>query len=234
MIKAVILDWFITLAHFDPPREEIFCRVFGELGIDIKPEQARRGILLADEYLYTESITLPVASRSLEERQRLYLQFPIKVMQESNLTVDEGICLKINKRIRELFPGSRYALFPDVMPTLEALKQRGLVIGVLTNLSDDINVICRNLGLDGVLDFAVASGQVGVRKPDAIIFQAALKKAAVSAEEAIYVGDQYKVDIIGARGVGINPVFIDRYNLYPDVNDCPRINSLAELVGIVS
>ena len=85
MIKAVILDWFITLAHFDPPREEIFCRAFAELGIDILPEQAIRGILLADEYLYTESIRSPIAGRSPEERQRLYMQFPLKVMCEANL-----------------------------------------------------------------------------------------------------------------------------------------------------
>jgi len=43
------------------------------------------------------------------------------------------------------------------------------------------------------------------------------------------VGDQYQIDVVGARGVGITPVLIDRYNLNPDVSDCVRIASLSEL-----
>ena len=45
----------------------------------------------------------------------------------------------------------------------------------------------------------------------------------------ILVADQYKLDVIGARTVGINPILIDRYDMYPEVSDCPRIHSLSEL-----
>jgi len=43
------------------------------------------------------------------------------------------------------------------------------------------------------------------------------------------VGDQYKLDAVGAMGVGIRPILIDRYNSYPEVTDCPRIHRLTEL-----
>jgi putative hydrolase of the HAD superfamily len=91
--------------------------------------------------------------------------------------------------------------------------------------------VCRELGLEPYINFIVTSGDVGVDKPKPPIFLAALERAGVNASEAVHVGDQYKLDIIGARGVGITPILIDRYDLYSEVSDCPRIHSLTELTG---
>jgi putative hydrolase of the HAD superfamily len=85
------------------------------------------------------------------------------------------------------------------------------------------------LNLEPYLNFVVSSGQVGVDKPDSRFFYAALEKAKVEPTEAVHVGDQYKLDVIGARGVNITPILIDRCDLYPQVSDCPRIHSLNEL-----
>ncbi len=88
----------------------------------------------------------------------------------------------------------------------------------------------RKLGLEPYLDFVVSSEEVGANKPAPAIFLAAVEKAGVKASEAVHVGDQYELDVVGARGVGINPVLIDRYDVTPGVSDCPRIRTLPELV----
>ncbi len=75
----------------------------------------------------------------------------------------------------------------------------------------------------------VTSEEAGADKPKPEIFLKALEKAGVDASEAVHVGDQYDLDVVGARGVGISPILIDRYDLYPEVDDCPRIRSLTEL-----
>jgi len=113
--------------------------------------------------------------------------------------------------------------------TLEALKQRNLILGMLTNASKDLVSVYHQLGLEPYLDFVVTSGEVGSDKPEPTIFLAALARAGVNASEAVHVGDQYKLDVVGARGVGISPVLIDRYDLYLDTSDCPRIRNLTEL-----
>ena len=82
-----------------------------------------------------------------------------------------------------------------------------------------------------VVFFIVNPGEVGADKPKPPIFLAALERARVNASEAVHVGDQYKIDVVGARGVGISPILIDRYDLYPEVTDCPRIRNLTELLG---
>jgi putative hydrolase of the HAD superfamily len=75
----------------------------------------------------------------------------------------------------------------------------------------------------------VTSEAVGFPKPDARIFKAALEKTGVEGKEAVFVGDQYRIDVVGARNAGIQPILIDRYDLYPDIKDCPRIRTLPEI-----
>jgi putative hydrolase of the HAD superfamily len=100
---------------------------------------------------------------------------------------------------------------------------------LLTNATKDKLSLHRKLGLEGYLDFVVTSQEAGADKPKPPIFLAALDRAGVEAFEAFHVGDQYQLDIVGARGAGINPILIDRCDLYPEVSNCPRIRSLTEL-----
>ena len=84
------------------------------------------------------------------------------------------------------------------------------------------------------LDMVLSSQEIGSAKPDPLIFIAALKKLNVQAREAIYIGDQYETDVLGARGAGINPILIDRFDLYLQISDCPRIRSLSEVLKYLS
>jgi putative hydrolase of the HAD superfamily len=89
------------------------------------------------------------------------------------------------------------------------------------------------LGLQPYLNFKVTSAEVGYDKPRPEIFLAALKKAASKPEEALYIGDQYQIDIVGARGVGIKALLIDRNDYFPDITDCPRLHSLTEITEYI-
>jgi putative hydrolase of the HAD superfamily len=131
--------------------------------------------------------------------------------------------LKLIKRFKQLLEAATFVLYGDVPLTLKTLKQRGLILGLISNL------YISRAGLKPYLDLVVTSKEAGANKPEPPIFLLALDRAGVNASEAVYVGDQYNIDVVGARGVGINPVLIDRYDLMPGVSDCPRIHSLTEL-----
>jgi len=229
MIKAIFFDWFNTLAHFEPPRHQLYSQAFREFGIELPPEKVMRGILIADQYFFEENAKSPVAERSPKEQARVYIHYPKTILTEAGVKAPSELPLKILKRVREQFKGVAFALFDDVLATLKTLKRQNFILGLLTNLDRDMAPTCRELGLEPYLDFVVTSKEAGADKPNPPIFLAALDKAGVNASEAIHVGDQYKLDVIGARAVGINPILIDRYDIYPDVSDCPRIHSLAEL-----
>ena len=135
--------------------------------------------------------------------------------------------LEITRRASFQARSARWVLYGDTLPAMKALKQRGLVLGLISN----IVIGSAGVGLEAYLDLVVTSKEVGANKPEPPIFLAALERAGVGAPEAVYVGDQYQTDVLGAKGVGIKPVLIDRFDLESDVDDCPRIHSLEELPG---
>ncbi len=92
-------------------------------------------------------------------------------------------------------------------PALEALKAR-YRLGVVSNFYGNLPSVCRATGIDELFDAIVDSEQVGARKPEAAIFEAALKPAGGAAGTALMVGDSLHRDRAGAQGAGLQFVWI--------------------------
>ena len=58
-----------------------------------------------------------------------------------------------------------------------------------------------------------------------------LEAARVKAEEAVYIGDLYSVDVLGARGAGLEAILLDPGGVWGD-RDCPKAKSLSEAVEL--
>ncbi len=229
MIKAVFFDWFNTLARFEPPREELYRQAFRQFGIELPTKDVRRGILIADRYYFEENAKSPLGKRSPQEQMEVYLHYPTSILTEARVKAPKELPLKVLMIVKEQFKGSTFVLFDDVLSTLATLKQQKLVLGLLTNATRDMISVHRKLGLEPYLNFVITSEEAGAEKPKLPIFLAALDRAGVKALEAAHVGDQYELDVVGARGAGIKPILVDRCDIYPEVGDCPRIHSLSEL-----
>ena len=76
-------------------------------------------------------------------------------------------------------------------------------LGVISNNFGNTKGWCDEYNLSPLLDIVVDSTVVGVSKPEAGIFHVALTGISTSPEEAIYVGDTYSDDVVGAKGVGM-------------------------------
>jgi putative hydrolase of the HAD superfamily len=91
-------------------------------------------------------------------------------------------------------------------PTLAGIRDAGLRLGVISNTFVPGFVHDRHLEMEGLLEFLpvrIYSSEVGYRKPDKRIFQAALSRLGVAPGEALFVGDLVKTDIVGARRMGM-------------------------------
>jgi putative hydrolase of the HAD superfamily len=92
---------------------------------------------------------------------------------------------------------------------LEALRGRGLKLGLVSNAFDPGWLLHRDLeqmGLAERLDFSVFSSEVGKRKPHPAIFERALEALAVTAEDTVFVGDRLYEDVRGAAELGMTTV----------------------------
>lgn len=108
---------------------------------------------------------------------------------------------------------------PGAVAALAALRSAGFLVGVVSNADGTVDRLLAGAGFGPHLAFVVDSGAVGIEKPDPRIFELALGLAGVSAAEALYVGDLYPVDVVGARRAGIEPVLLDPLGRYA-ARDC--------------
>ena len=109
---------------------------------------------------------------------------------------------------------------PDAEAALTLARARGLRTACISNSNGTVAGILEGLGLGRHLDFVIDSSVVGVEKPDPRIFRIALERAGVAASDAVYVGDLYSVDVLGARAAGLNAILMDPGACWGS-RDCP-------------
>ena len=229
MIKAVFFDFYNTLTSFDPAREELQATACSEFGIEVDRKAIPRGYWFADDFMSQENARSPIHKRSQADELAFWSDYEAIILKKAGVDISKDLALRIFTRARQL--DRRLVLFDDALPIIRTLRGRGKVLGLVSNLSRALDGDCNELGLTPYIDFALTSSEIGAEKPHPPIFLAALERAGVSASEAIHVGDQYHSDVVGAKGVGINPLLLDRDGFWEAVNDCPRIRSLGEIVN---
>lgn len=228
MIKAVFFDLYNTLVGFDPPREETQAKILKELGVEVTPQSLLRPIMAADEFISQECARYPLGKRSKEETVELYTGYQGTILKEVGIEASWELITGILKKW--LKADYKMVLFDDVVPTLTQLKERGLILGLISNVDRDITPLYQGLGLADWLTVAVTSQDVGFNKPDPQIFRAALRKAKLRPIEALYVGDQHQIDVAGANSAGMLGILLDRNGFFEDITSSPRITSLTQIV----
>ena len=198
-----------------------------ELGLNVSKAGIDEGYAVADVFFNAENARWSLSDRTDEERLEFFAEYEQILLKTAGLSVSR----KLAKQIWQLaiVAPKDFIAFDDTIPALASLKEKGYHLGVLSNLRRDMVPMCANLGMGPYLDFCINSSEVGAEKPYPELFLAALQRVSAAPEETVHVGDQYGADILGARGVGMHAVLIDRGGWQTEVKDCARIASLDEL-----
>nr|WP_218881760.1 HAD family hydrolase [Leifsonia shinshuensis] len=122
-----------------------------------------------------------------------------------------------------------WSLHDDAIPCLDALEAAipGVRFGLITN--GDLAFQRRKVeavGLDARMEHLIASGEVGVAKPDRRIFEHACAVFGVLPAEAAYVGDRLRTDAIGAARAGLTGVWLNRRGDVPTGEDAAEAAEL--------
>lgn len=102
-----------------------------------------------------------------------------------------------------------FAVREGVTETLTALRERDMHLGIVSNIDDDqLAHLLEIADIAAHFDSILSSQQARSCKPDAIIFEEALRRAGCAAENALFVGDTLMQDIAGANQVGLQSVLL--------------------------
>ena len=223
-LRAVLFDAGGTLVHPDWERlARLALEQTGRAFSAIELERAMRaGIHAAAER--TMRGDAPLADE--QQRNWVFRRMYATLGLDSEVCATLGSCLDTEHDARHLWAG----LDPDASRVVSELKRRGFRIGVISNTEDGrLEELLETVEIASQFELLIDSHVVNLRKPDAAIFQLALKKLGVAASEAAYVGDSYVHDALAAKGAGLHALLLDAADMHPE-SVCPRIRSLGELI----
>jgi putative hydrolase of the HAD superfamily len=225
-------------------RRMIFFDLDGTL---LDDERAIAGGLKALGAVYADVIPNRSETLAIRWRQLLDRHFPRYLAGELSMREQR------RARIRDLFEGDSsmrasdencdrafsvyldayeqsWTCFPDAMEMLASLSH--VPLGIITN--GDIDQQTRKVAHTGLASFfsvVVVSSEAGISKPDARIFAEACRRAGVAPSEAIYVGDNWNVDIVGGLAAGLRPIWVQREQSAP-ADFPPAVRAIPALAAL--
>lgn len=229
-VKAVLFDMFDTLviieknhAFYSPSLKRAH-RFLVTNGVDLRFNVFRDAYIKARDALYAE------ADAKLEEP---HFNCRISNALESlgYLDVKHEVIVGTTNEFCEEF--MKYVRIDEhTKSALEKLHGK-YKLGIVSNFAipECVDKLLTKHGLEAFFDVVVVSGAVNKRKPSPEIFERALEKLCVNAEDTVFVGDTVDADVIGAKTAGMKAVFIERRVQEDAEQACPNqtIKSLSEL-----
>ena len=220
-IRAVLFDVGNTLLFLD--YERLATGISPVAGVELTAAGLALG---ADE-----------AARAMErgaatdrERASLYLEtlFGLAGVPNDRMDAVRAALLRLHGE-RSLWSG----VDSRTGPALARLRAAGFRLGVVSNSDGRVEQALAAAGLRDYFDVVVDSALAGVEKPDPRIFAPALAALGVAPEEALYIGDMYEVDVVGARAAGLGTALVAPGGRHADPGlVCGR--SVAEVIDLLA
>ena len=234
-IQAVLFDMFDTLmlikknhAFYSPSLKRAYT-VLVEDGVNVEFAVFRDAYIKSRDALYLE------ADARLEEPHfNMRIANALKSLGYSFDANSETVAEATNAFCEEFMKYVR--IDAAARATLRQLHKR-YKLGIVSNFAipECVDELLKKYGLHKLFDVVVVSAAVNKRKPSPEIFQKALKKIGITAENTVFVGDTADADIIGAKATGMKTIFIERRVQKEAERACPdqTIKSLSELIEAI-
>lgn len=232
-IKAIFFDLDGTLRHSVPHGGDVFSDYVTALGLSINEEDRKRGTRWEHLYWASSADLREDLLAHSGETENFWIEYSRRRLIAIGASPTWALA---NAPKVSLHMGSEYrpeSIVPeDVRETLNELKGAGYVLAVLSNRDKPFMDVLESHRIMEFFHFSLAGGEVNSYKPDTGLFEAALKRANLTPQEAVYVGDNYFADVVGSRRAGLTPVLYDPDDIFPEA-DCIKIRSFRELNSVI-
>jgi putative hydrolase of the HAD superfamily len=223
-LRAVLFDYGGTL---DGPGDhwlDRFLRLHHDAGLALSFERFREAFDYATHCAYTDV-------RAREMDLQTLIEFHV-ARQMEHLRIDDAPAAQ---RIITAFVRASRAALAESRTVLVRLRPR-VQLGVISNFYGNVGRLLEEGGIAPLLASIIDSTRAGVRKPDVEIFALALRQIGCAARDALYVGDSFEKDIVGAKAAGLRTAWLEatteRPCRAPELVDV-RLRHLADLEALV-
>lgn len=219
-VDAVFFDFGETLATLAPSKEELFIQAARSVGLQLDLEAVRRAYQIVDFHNKYSSV-------HVGDREGFYEHYNGQLAEA--LGISSSLSRLLPALSTQFGKNKQWKLFDEVPEALGFLRKQRLPLALVANWDTNLSDLVEQLGIRQEFSAVVSSQTAGVEKPDPAIFLRAVDELSLSVEtdRILYVGNEYRADVMGARGAGLTPVLIDRNSLFNHA-DCLRFTSLLE------
>ncbi len=227
--KAVFFDLDGTLRHNLPSGGEVFADYAIRLGLRAGDEDRLRALRWEHFYWANSSELKDDQQTYPQENGDFWNQYARRQLVALGASNVEAAALapQVTQYMSESYK-PQSVVPDDVRRLLPALKESGYELAVISNRVKPYQQEIEALGLAPFFAFSLAGGEINAWKPEPEIFLHACRRLAVDPAQAVYVGDNYFADVVGARRAGLEPVLYDPRGVFPDPG-CSIIRSFDEL-----
>lgn len=228
-LQAILFDLDGTLRHNRPSYSQFFIEIAAGLGVPESSEGRVKSQRWLHYYWAQSEQMLSDRDRYEDQPELFWINHASLWLEAYGCPVDVAASLApaISSRMTDEFKPQEWVA-PDVPETLECLQGAGYRLAVVSNRDQACGEELERLGLSEFLEFALTSGEVSSWKPDPRIFAYALRRLGMQPGDAVYIGDNYYADVIGAKRAGIRPVLLDPDGIFPEA-DCEVITAIGDL-----
>lgn len=241
-LRAVLFDMGDTLVDLGEGRGSYEARVMLRVA-RVFDALSTRGVSLPEQEVFCHSLAVDSeAQYQAALTQQLGIDAAAvmrRFLQAQGLPVSDDLVEAAAEAYCRGGPELVAPLRLGALETVAALKERGLLVGAISNTIQPGRYLTTNMdrwGLNGFFDVRVYSSDVGVAKPHPHIFRVALERLAVDPGDAVYVGDRLVPDVGGSQAVGMKGVLIEvahRVESHPTIVPDARIKELPELLHVL-
>jgi putative hydrolase of the HAD superfamily len=198
---VIFFDVGGTLLHFNVEPSQMFSRIVAGQGIDVPPDALYRAMR------EVEASAPDLSGMGAKSEVDYWRAYDATILRRVGTEPTPALLDEVARRFREELT---FELYPESVEVLQAIKDRGIPLGVISNASHGIVGDLERTGVASFFEHIVYSQQVGCVKPDPRIFREALGRFAVEAGHTWHVGDNVVADVGGAKAVGIRPLLVRR------------------------
>ena len=226
MMKGFLFDYGGTLDTGGCHWGKMFWHAYQSVVVPVSERQFREAYVYAERTLGRNPFILPdfTFRRTLETKLNLQLEYLNTLSPEGTAAVDASLLTDI------LYS----AVLRHTAHAREVLRKLDSPKVLVSNFYGNMPTVLREFGLDGLFLHIVESAVVGVRQPDPRIFLLGVDALELQPEEVAVVGDSMDKDIIPAKRVGCQTIWLRGEPWTDDAVDVSAadriIDNLSELV----
>lgn len=231
MPRAVIFDFYGTLAHWSDAEATSYTAILAGFGYTLPPAEL-------DAYFRRYDGIEHLEHSADEQAYEAWVRHRL-----GELLAVAGVSSGDHEAVLDALRASDQSdmtAYPDADPILRDLQAAGLRLAVCSNWGWELDAYLAQIGLLSRFDLTITSARAGARKPHRRVYDVTLDALGVAPTDVVFVGDSWEPDVIGPSALGMTAVHVwraqDRAGLDPPALDdgVHRVGDLSELRELLS